>query len=292
MSFSIVVHGGAGLVSRRRHEAVRAGCAKAAAVGAAVLEAGGPAIDAVVAAVETMEDDPEFNAGRGSALNRVGEVEVDACVMTGERDIGGVAAVPWLLHPVRVARLVLDDGEHVLLAGPGALAFAREHGIEPSAPEDLVSERARKRFADATDKRGDTVGACAWDHSGRVAAATSTGGIARKRPGRVGDTPLAGAGTWAEAKYGAVSATGLGESIIRALTARRAVELLALEHSPAVAAEAACDEIRDIGRGEGGLILVDASGQIGIACNSAAMPWASVTREGARSGVLTTPRED
>lgn len=289
MGFSIVVHGGAGIVSHRRHDVVRGGCSRAAVVGATILEAGGTALDAVVAAVEAMEDDPEFNAGRGSALNRIGEIEVDACVMTGEREIGAVAAVPWLLHPVRVARLILEDGEHVLLAGPGALAFAREHGIEPSSPEDLISERARTRFADATDRRGDTVGACARDRNGRVAAATSTGGIARKRPGRVGDTPLAGAGTWAEAEYGAVSATGLGESIIRALTARRAIELLALDHTAGLAAEAACREIRDVGRGEGGLILVDAEGGIGLACNSAAMPWASVTTEGTRSGVLTSP---
>lgn len=286
MTYSIVVHGGAGRVSRKRHEAVRAGCAKAGAVGAAVLEAGGTALAAAVAAVEVLEDDPEFNAGRGSALNRAGDIEVDACVMTGERDIGAVAAVPWVLHPIRLARLVLEDGEHVLLAGPGAVAFAREHGIEQSAPEEMISERARERFADASDRRGDTVGACVLDGQGRLAAATSTGGIARKRPGRVGDSPLAGAGTWAQAEHGAVSATGEGEAIIRSLTSRRAIELLEMGHPPSVAAQAAVDEIREIGRGEGGLILIDHAGRIGYACNAPAMPWASVSNGNAKSGVL------
>ncbi|MDG2306325.1 MAG: isoaspartyl peptidase/L-asparaginase [Candidatus Binatia bacterium] len=284
------MHGGAGSIDGARDELLRAGCAKAAAVGAAVLEAGGPALDAVVAAVEVLEEDPEFNAGHGAVLNRAGEIEVDACVMTGERRIGSVAAVPWLRHPVRLARLVLDDGEHVLLCGPGALGFAREHGIEPDAPAQMISDRARARFEDRTDRRGDTVGACALDRDSGLAAATSTGGIARKRPGRVGDSPLPGAGTWAEEAYGAVSATGDGEAIIRALSARRAVEMLASGHLPIVVAEAVALEIAEVGGGEGGLILVDREGRIGYACNAAAMPWASVVGDTARSGVLRPAR--
>lgn len=286
MRSAIVVHGGAGPVSPSRDEQVRAGCADAAAVGAAVLEAGGAALDAVIASVEALEENPEFNAGYGAALNRRGEIEVDACVMTGDRRIGSVAAVPWLRHPIRVARLVLEDGEHVLLCGPGALAFAREHGIEPDPPERLISERARARFLHRGDRRGDTVGACAIDREGRLAAATSTGGIAGKRPGRIGDSPLPGAGTWAEYDAGAASATGEGEAIIRSLTARRALELLRAGHAPLVAARAAVEEIADPGGGEGGLILVDPYGRIGHACNAEAMPWASVVGSEARSGVL------
>ncbi len=281
-----MVHGGAGTIAAERDEPLRAGCAQAAAVGAALLEAGGSAADGVVAAVEVLEENPEFNAGHGAVLNRAGEIEVDACLMSGERAIGAVAAVPWFRHPIRLARLVLEDGEHVLLCGRGALAFAREHGIEPDSPEEMITARARARFADLGDTRGDTVGACARDQDGRLAAATSTGGTARKRPGRVGDAPLAGAGTWADGSLGAVSATGDGEAIIRTLASRRAVEFLALGHPPFVAAEAAVEEIAGVGRGQGGLILVDRQGRIGRACNAQAMPWASVVDTVARSGVL------
>src|SRR6202012_4043967 len=183
-------------VEDSRRARVVAGCADAAAAGWARLEAGGSALDAVEAAVRALEEDEEFNAGYGAVLSRAGTVEVDACVMTGERAVGAVGAVPWLRHPVTLARRVLEDGEHVLLVGAGALEFAREHGITAESAATMVSPRARARFEkrEGEEERlmrsGDTVGACAIDARGLVAAATSTGGIPWKRTGRVGDTPL------------------------------------------------------------------------------------------------------
>lgn len=281
MTPAIIVHGGAGAIEDARRARCVAGCEAAAAAGWARLAAGGSALDAVEAAVRALEDDEEFNAGYGAVLTRAGTVEVDACVMTGERTIGAVGAVPWLRHPVTLARRVLEDGEHVLLVGDGAVAFAREHGLAPEPAEAMVSARARARFerhegeAKKRMRTGDTVGACAVDGSGRVAAATSTGGIPWKRPGRVGDTPLPGAGTWAEAGAGAASATGHGESIIRALMTRVAIDRLRAGATPDAAARAAVDELVRVG-GEGGVILVAADGHIAHHTSTARMPWAAV----------------
>ena len=283
------MHGGAGAVEDARRARCIAGCEAAAAAGWAVLEGGGGALDAVEAAVRALEDDEEFNAGYGAVLTRAGTVELDACVMTGERTIGAVGGVPWVRHPVTLARRVLEDGEHVLLVGDGALAFAREHGIAAEAPETMISPRARARFAGRegeADKRmrtGDTVGACAIDAGGRVAAATSTGGIPWKRPGRVGDTPLPGAGTWAEAGVGAASATGHGESIIRALMTRVAIDRLRAGGSPDEAAEAAVDALAAVG-GDGGVIVVAADGRVAHHTSTARMPWAAVVGGARQSG--------
>jgi beta-aspartyl-peptidase (threonine type) len=286
---AIIVHGGAGAIEDARRDRCVAGCEAAAAAGWARLAAGGSALDAVEAAVRALEDDPEFNAGRGAVLTRAGTIEVDACVMTGERAIGAVGAVPWLRHPVTLARRVLEDGEHVLLVGDGALAFARELGMTAEPGELLVTERARARFerregeAAARMRTGDTVGACAIDGSGRLAAATSTGGIPWKRPGRVGDTPIVGAGTFADAGAGAASATGHGESIIRALVTRVAVERLAVGDTAETAARAAVAELVARG-GTGGVILVAAGGAIGHHTATARMPWAAVVGGARTSG--------
>jgi len=293
--WAIVVHGGAGPIGEGRDETLRSGCAEAAARGAAVLESGGSAIDAVCAAVEHLEDVPDFNAGRGSVLNRAGEIEVDAGLMTSDLAIGAVAAVPWLLHPIRLARLVLEDGRHVLLAGEGALAFARRYGIEPEPRERMVTPRAEARHAarlarvptgSESSEPGDTVGACALDLRGGLAAATSTGGTPGKRPGRVGDSPLAGAGFWVDARHGAASATGTGEAIIRVLASRQAIALLEVGHPVGTAAQGAVDAIGRPGRGEGGIIVLDRSGGIGLASSSQAMPWASIVGGRGASGVL------
>ncbi|HEX9104870.1 MAG TPA: isoaspartyl peptidase/L-asparaginase [Polyangia bacterium] len=289
MTPAIIVHGGAGAIEDARRDRCVAGCEAAAAAGWARLDGGGSALDAVEAAVRALEDDEEFNAGYGAVLTRAGTVEVDACVMTGERAIGAVGAVPWLRHPVTLARRVLDDGEHVLLVGEGALAFARQHGIAPEAAEAMVSARARARFerhegeAERRMRTGDTVGACAIDAGGRVAAATSTGGLSWKRPGRVGDTPLPGAGTWAEAGVGAASATGHGESIIRALMTRVAIDRLRAGDTPDDAARAAVAELVRVG-GEGGVILVAADGRIAHHTSTARMPWAAVAGGARASG--------
>jgi ribosomal protein S18 acetylase RimI-like enzyme len=207
--------------------------------------------------------------------------------------------VPWLRHPTTLARRVLDDGEHVLLVGDGALAFAREHGITPDPPESMVSPRARARYERERARRAavepapaDTIGAVAVDAEGAVAAATSTGGTSWKRPGRVGDSPIVGAGLDADAQAGAASATGHGESILRAGLSRVAVDLLRRGHPPDEAARAAVEELVARTGGEAGLILVDARGRLGAYTSTGRMPWAARSADQPPSSGLTTPADD
>ena len=263
---AIIVHGGAGATPPDRHDRLRAGVRAAAGVGDAILVAGGSALDAVVASVRVLEDDPEFNAGLGSALTRDGTVETDASVMCGATQrVGAVAAVPDLGCAIALARAVLDRGEHAILAGPAAWEFAREVGISP-APGSLITDRARKRLAEK-----GTVGAVARDREGRFAAATSTGGIVGKRAGRVGDSPIPGAGTWADGNV-ALSATGDGEAILRvALT--RSISLRGGDLRMAI-----IDSLRELARitgGSAGVIGVDRDGVVGVQL-STTMPiaWA------------------
>jgi len=287
---SIAVHGGAGErpPAGPDADAARAGCEEAARAGWAILEAGGAALDAVQAAVLAMEDAPIFNAGRGSCLTRAGTVEMDAAIMAGDGlRAGAVGAVSGVRNPIVLARRVLDDGEHVLLVGPGAEAFAREQGVEMVAPDYHVTDAARVALAAAMLSRAaprpapapaggaaGTVGAVARDAAGHVAAATSTGGTVGKRPGRVGDSPLAGAGTYADDEAGAVSATGHGERIIQVGMARFAVDLL---RAGVPAAEAAARAVALLGArvgGRGGLIVVGRDGDVGAAFNTRSMAWA------------------
>lgn len=223
---AIAVHGGAGRVpadpdyARRVADGLRA----ALAAGGDVLAAGGSALDAVVAAVRELEDRPEFNAGRGGALDRDGNVALDAMVMEGEaRRAGGVIGVARIAHPIDAAFAVLRDGRHVLLAADGAERFAREAGLAIVDPDYHVTEERRAQLARALAEgaqAGGTVGAVARDAAGHLAAATSTGGLTARRPGRVADSALPGSGTWADDATCAVSATGLGEFFIRAGFAR------------------------------------------------------------------------
>ena len=289
---SIIVHGGAGAVEDERRAVCVAGCESAADAGFAVLAQGGSALDAVEAAVRVLEDNPEFNAGYGAVLNRAGEVEVDACLMDGALRAGAVAAVPWLRHPITLARKLLENGEHVLLTGAGALAFAREHGVSPESPATMISPRAQLRFERARAAHvsmrtpGDTVGACAIDARGQVAAATSTGGTAYKRPGRIGDSPLPGCGNYADARAGAASATGHGESIIRIVMCKGVIDRLRAGASPDEAARAAVAELiertGDGDDGGGGVIVVGLDGRIGHHTSTPRMPWAAV-EDGRRS---------
>lgn len=216
----IVVHGGVGPVAKDRQDRVRAGLRTAAAAGRALLDRGGSALDAVVAAVRVLEDDPEFGAGVGSALTREGTVETCASVMDGAtRRAGAVAAVPDLGAPVILARAVLEMGEHVVLAGPAALRYAQELGIPTAAPGALITERARTEARDAAAQRpataasGGGVGAVARDRNGRLAAASSTGGTVNRRLGAVDDASVPGVGTWADADN-AVCTSG-GEALFR-----------------------------------------------------------------------------
>jgi beta-aspartyl-peptidase (threonine type) len=273
---AIVVHGGAGGRPRdaEHAERLRAGAAAAVEAGHAVLAAGGAALDAVEAAVLVLEDDPEFNAGRGAALTEYGRVELDASVMDGaERAAGAVAAVRGVRNPVRAARAVLAEGRHVLLVGAPATEFAATAGLDFEAETWFVTDgqrRALNRAASSAAARG-TVGAVARDARGHLAAATSTGGTAGQRLGRVGDSPLVGAGTWADDDTVAVSCTGHGESIIRAALAH---EVDALLRHRRLGLEQACDEaIARLARygGDGGLIAVSARGEVAARFNAPAM---------------------
>lgn len=270
----ILVHGGAGQVSPDRHDRLRAGVRQAAAIGRNLLDRGSTALDAVVAAVRVLEDDPEFNAGLGSALTREGTVEVDAAVMDGKtRRAGAVAAVPNVATPIILARAILERGEHVMLAGPAALGFAQEIGLAPAAPGALVTPRALQRYremqarggapAPADGKQhahddGGTVGAVARDRQGGLAVATSTGGTVYKRPGRIGDSPVLGAGTWADDKV-AISATGDGEAILRMALAKDIAMRVHDGASIRSAAKSALQALQKLTGGHAGVIIVDAN---------------------------------
>jgi L-asparaginase / beta-aspartyl-peptidase len=277
----IAVHGGAGRPPPDR-EAAKQGVAAAVDAGHAELTAGGSALDAVVAAVEVLEDDPQFNAGRGAALTEDAQVELDASIMSGrDRAAGAVAAVHGVRHPVRAARAVLDEGRHVLLVGLAATDYARNTGLELLPDEWFITDDQRRRLERAHEVAAEgTVGAVALDSRGHLAAATSTGGIARQHRGRVGDSPLIGAGTWADDETVAVSCTGDGEAIIRSAMAHE-VEAL-LRHGGRPVAEAAEEALAVLSRcgGTGGLIAVSADGSVTARCTTVAMPHAWRVGEG------------
>jgi L-asparaginase / beta-aspartyl-peptidase len=283
---AIVVHGGAGGMPHdpERAERMRAGAAAAVEAGHAVLAAGGPALAAVEAAVVVLEDDAEFNAGRGAALTEYGRVELDASVMDGTmRAAGAVAAVRGVRNPVRAARAVLEEGRHVLLVGAPATEFAARSGLAFESETWFVTERERQALARSTgavagdeqlapeSSAGGTVGAVARDAHGRLAAATSTGGVSGQQLGRVGDSPLVGAGTWADDATVAVSCTGHGESIIRTALAHEVDALL--RHRGLGLDDACAEAVAELARygGEGGLIAVSAHGEVAARFSSAAM---------------------
>lgn len=283
----VVVHGGAGDVAPERRPLHAEGCRAAAAAGLAVLAQGGSALDAAQCAVEVLEDDPKFNAGTGACLTADGTIELDASVMEGtSMRAGAVAAMPPFKNPIQIARAVLEDGRHILYAGDGAAAYARAKGFTPSTLEAMRTEAAARRLEQWKQGRaqpgwaGGTVGAVAVDANGSVAAATSTGGTVGKDVGRVGDTPLIGAGTYADDDAGAASATGLGETIIRATLCRMAIDVLRSGVPAAEAAHAVIAAFGDRYQGSGGIILVDRRGRHGIARNTATMSYA-VARLGA-----------
>ncbi len=282
---AIIVHGGAGTVADERRAGCIAGVERAAQAGWEVLARGGPALDAVEAATRVLEDDPEFNAGYGAVLNRLGTVEVDACIMDGRLRAGAVGAVPWMRHPITLARKLLEAGEHVMLVGGGALLYAREHGLSGDPPDTMISPRARERHEKAlTTGVGDTVGACAIDRDGGLAAATSTGGTPYKRPGRIGDSPLVGAGNYADERAGAASATGHGESIIRVVLCKGLADRLRAGATSDEAARAAIAELVERTGGEGGVIVVDKQGRVGHFTSTPRMPWAAVVDGRLQSG--------
>ena len=276
MSWTLVVHGGAGAMTRAETSddadaGARAGLSAALAAGGAILAAGGNALDAVEAAVRALEDDPQFNAGRGAVFTAAGAHELDAAIMCGAtRCAGAVAGVTRTRNPVSLARTVMTRSKHVMLVGAGADAFALDQGLDQvdqdyfSIPERRAQlERLRARDGSAQFDAGvkfGTVGAVARDSAGRLAAATSTGGLTGKHPGRVGDTPVIGAGTYADDRGGAVSATGSGEYYVRVGVAHEiCARVRFLGESAQAAADAVQAETKALG-GDGGVIMVAPDG--------------------------------
>ncbi len=250
--WALVLHGGQREIPPEEREATRTGCAAALAVGAAVLRRGGSALEAVEAVLRVLEDDPVFNAGRGSARNADGEVEMDAAMMDGATlDVGAVAAIRGVRHPVSVARRMLR-AEPVLLVAEGARRFAERQGAELAAPAAPAGGTPRQ----------DTVGCVALDIEGHLAAATSTGGLDGSHAGRVGDSPMPGCGLYAEDAVGAVAFSGTGEHIARAMLAARVMTALEAGTPPEAAMQAAIRRVEALG-GEAGGIVLDRAGRIG-----------------------------
>ncbi len=296
VGFAIAVHGGAGLIARHsltaaREEACRAGLHTAVVRGQAILAAGGSALDAVVEAAQSLEDDPLFNAGRGGVLNAEGFVEMDAALMQGmDRTAGAITCATTIRNPILGARAVLEDGRHVLLSGAGANDFGaqaqlplaeRGYFITPARAEQLEKMKAANAYGldhGSTEKDVyGTIGAVACDAAGHVAAATSTGGMVNQSRGRIGDTPLIGAGTYAWDQTAAISGTGHGEAFIRLAVAHRISAYMELGGLSVVEA---CDrvvhhDLPQIG-GAGGVIAVDASGNLSLPFNTGGMfrAWA------------------
>jgi L-asparaginase / beta-aspartyl-peptidase len=296
---ALAIHGGAGTIARerltaRREKQYHAGLAEALRAGYEVLEKGGPSLDAVMAAVVALEDCPLFNAGRGAVFNSAGEHELDAAIMDGASlRAGAVAAIRRTKNPVKAARAVMEHTPHVMLGGLGADRFARQQKLD-IVSEDYFStparhaalRRARSRAASARNTRASaadrhgTVGAVALDSMGNLAAATSTGGFTNKLAGRIGDTPVIGAGTYADNRTCAVSTTGDGEFFIRlSLAHNLSARMRYLREPLAAAARESLAELAALG-GTGGLIAVDRSGRIAMPFNTEGMYRGHVRADG------------
>jgi L-asparaginase / beta-aspartyl-peptidase len=282
--WSVLVHGGAGNLSPGALSAPIHGCRAAVAAAAEILGEGGSALAAAQRAVELLEDDPCFNAGRGASLNEDGKVELDAAIMEGTLlRAGAVCALPPFEHPIAIARAVLNEGVHVLYAGAGASRFALLRGFAPAREEDMITDEARERLTRvragllSSRDRGGTVGAVARDSSGTVVAATSTGGTVNKAAGRVGDSPILGAGTYADDEAGACSNTGDGEAFMRVCLAKTAIDWLRGGMHPEDAARAAVRFVLVRAQGAGGTILLDRFGRLGWARSTKTMPWAAAS---------------
>ncbi|HEX8238155.1 MAG TPA: isoaspartyl peptidase/L-asparaginase [Allosphingosinicella sp.] len=298
--WKLVIHGGAGVIERgqstpEQERGIRASLERALEAGAAILARGGSALDAVERAACVLEDDPAFNAGRGAVFTYQGTNELDAAVMDGRnRDAGAVTGVSATKNPVSLARAVMEHSPHVFLSREGADQFSREHGLEQVGPEWFATAERRRQlevmrsddshYFDEELKYG-TVGAVAVDVHGHVAAATSTGGLTGKRWGRIGDTPLIGAGTYADDRSGAVSATGAGEYFIRAAVAHEiCARMRMLGESAAVAADKVMADVGSLG-GTGGVILVTPEGDAAWAFNTPGMYRGLASAEGSRVAI-------
>jgi beta-aspartyl-peptidase (threonine type) len=280
--FLVLVHGGAGAVKVESLERHIAGCMQAARVAAERMRVGGTAEDAALVAVMALEDDPLFNAGTGASLDEDGALSLDAAIMEGaELRAGAVCALPPFKNPIAVAKAVMDDGEHVLYAADGAARFATQRGFSPADPESMITELSREKFLAVRERgersgwAGGTVGAVVV-HRGQVVAATSTGGKINKRRGRVGDSPILGAGTYADDHAGACSATGDGERFMRTCMAKVVIDRLTAGDAPEAAARTALERMVARVGGDGGLIVVDSQGRMGLARNTKTMTWGAM----------------
>ena len=285
--WSVLVHGGAGRVPEGRRASHAEGCLLAARAAAALLGQGASALDAAQRAVEALEDDARFNAGTGACLAIDGHLQLDAAIMEGAGlRAGAICALPAFKNPIAIARAVLDDGAHVFYADDGAREFAESKGFSLADEASMITEAARKNLEKirATGKAqswaGDTVGAVVRDSSGTLASATSTGGTAGKRRGRVGDAPVFGAGTYADDSAGAVSATGEGEGILRVALGARCIEALRGGAAPDHAASDVIATLHERTGAKGGIIVVAPDGRLGFARSTVTMSWAAVA-EGA-----------
>jgi L-asparaginase / beta-aspartyl-peptidase len=292
---SFIVHGGAWDIPDDLVEAHRNGVRQALAIGWNILVNGGSAAEAVEKSVNFMEDDPTFDAGRGSFVNAVGEIELDASIMDGTTfRAGAIAAVQNIRNPISLARVIMDRSEHILLAGAGAVRFAQEHGITQCRREDLLVGRELDRWKqiqsgkknvstkDAFRKKGphDTVGAVALDRTGVIASGTSTGGTPNKYPGRVGDSPLIGCGTYADSLVGGASCTGWGEAIIKVVLAKTVIDLMEYNGGdPAAASKQAILQLEKKADGFGGVIVLNNNGVPAVAFNTPRMARAYRTSE-------------
>lgn len=295
--WSLALHGGAGIIERGQfapgeEESIRKALADALAIGSGILASGGSAVDAVEATVKALEASPHFNAGVGAALTSAGTAELDAAIMDGrDRRAAAVTGVVTTQSPIALARKLMDTGPHVFLAGSAADGFARAHGL-PQVENSHFITPARQKMLDDMKKEGPgaafdlhlrfgTVGAVARDQSGNLAAATSTGGLTGKAPGRIGDTPIIGAGTIAENGFCAVSATGSGEIFIRVRAAGQICDRIRFgRQSAKAAADAVIADVGSLG-GDGGVIVLDGKGRVSFAMNSSGMYRAAATSRSA-----------
>jgi beta-aspartyl-peptidase (threonine type) len=322
---TLLVHGGAWAIPADAASAHQAGVRNALETGYAILSRGGSSIDAVEASVTVLEDDPTFDAGRGSFLTSDGTVQLDALLMDGGRmKAGGVACVERLRNPIQAARLVLEHSQHVYFVGAGAEQFAQAHGMSLIDNAELVLDRERERLVHAKLRESaglgddtfsgldsplhpalhddkspetavvhdpahlsshDTVGAVALDARGNLAAATSTGGTLNKTPGRVGDSSLIGCGCYADNLSAAVSLTGWGEPIMKLVLGKWATDRVASGTAPEIAAREAISYLFNRLGGHGGIILLGPDGRFGFAHNTPAMAWGLATPSGLQTGL-------
>ena len=290
MPMALIVHGGAGNIPREAWEPHLKGCEYAVEAGWTVLLEGGRAVDAVQAAIVTMEDDPTFDAGFGSVLNRDGAVEMDAGIMVGDRlDAGACAGVARVKNPIRLAHAILGS-ENTFMIATGAERFAEALGLEMIAPEKFITDQEARRWQENLIHpppveelyEGGTVGCVAVDRFGSVCAGTSTGGRDFKMPGRVGDSPLVGCGFYADNRGGGASTTGWGEGITRLVLCKWVVDELARGRDPTLVAREAVELLQHRVNGAGGVIVADRSGRLADWHNTKAMARAWIAEDGKR----------